>query len=131
MKRDMAMDWCVKADHGAAEDKEAALHQCWDEQMGNHTTPAWWWPSDELLLRPLVRVAAPELLRPWFNASLAIPFSSHAESNFRAYLDLAVLSNVDTRACDPILQGRTPLGRRKPPNTRSSDKPRGKEVLFK
>ena len=76
----LAMDWCVKADHRAAEDKEAALHQCWDEQMGNHTTPAWWWPSDELLLRPLVRVAAPDLLRPWFNASLATPFSSHAES---------------------------------------------------
>ena len=99
----LAMDWCVKADHRAAEDKEAALHQCWDEQMGNHTTPAWWWPSDELLLRPLVRVAAPELLRPWFNASLAIPFSSHAESNFRAYLDLMVnalfrtLIHVSTR----------------------------------
>ena len=62
--------------------------------MGKNATPAWWWPADELLLRPLVRAAAPELLRPCFNGS-ATPFSMRPKSNFRAFLDLAVLSTVD------------------------------------
>jgi len=94
----LATDWFVGADPARkatqvqARLAAAANKECWEEQMRKASAPTWLWPADERMMDPII-AGVPELLRPWSNVTSTAPFA--AKALFRAYLDLAVLTEVD------------------------------------